>query len=116
MPHAHTGHGGGEGRRAGRGDALGIHMAHRRRLRCRPALRPLHTARSISTTAALAAAAESSHLHVHLHLHAAVAVPPLPLMPARSPAARRLTAAEQRLPLLGLGSELGVGFRAGGVR
>eukprot|EP00964_Phaeocystis_antarctica_P140656 scaffold105526_cov108-Phaeocystis_antarctica.AAC.1 len=37
-------------------------------------------------------------------------------MPARSPAARRLTAAEQRLPLLGLGSELGVGFRAGGVR
>ena len=57
---------------------------------------------------------ESAHLH--LHLHAAVAVAPLPLMPARSPAARRLTATEQRLPLSGLGSELGVGFRAGGVR
>ena len=35
-------------------------------------------------------------------------------VPAHSPAARRLTAAEQRLLLLGLGSELGVGFRAGG--
>ena len=43
----------GKGRRAGgRGDALGNLEAHRRRSRCRPALRPLHTARSISTTAA----------------------------------------------------------------
>ena len=44
---------GGKGRRAGgRGDALGNLETHRRRSRCRPALRPLHTARSIRTTAA----------------------------------------------------------------
>ena len=48
------------------------------------------------------------------HLHALVAVPPLPRVPARAPAARRLAVADQCLLLLGLGSELGVGFRAGG--
>jgi hypothetical protein len=48
------------------------------------------------------------------HLHAVVAVPPLPRVPARAPAARRLAIADQRLLLLGLGSELGAGFRAGG--
>ena len=35
-------------------------------------------------------------------------------MPARAPAARRLAIADQCLLLLGLGSELGAGFRAGG--
>ena len=55
---------------------------------------------------------ESAHLH--LHLHAVVAVPPLPHVPARSPDAHRLIAADQCLLLLGLGSELGGGFRAGG--
>ena len=48
------------------------------------------------------------------HLQAVVAVPPLPRAPARAPAARRLTIADQCLLLLGPGSELGVGFRAGG--
>ena len=48
------------------------------------------------------------------HLHALVAVPPLPRVPARAPAARRLAIAEQCLLLSGLGSELGAGFRAGG--
>ena len=48
------------------------------------------------------------------HLQAVVAVPPLPRVPARAPAARRLTIADQCLLLLGLGSELGVGFWAGG--
>ena len=48
------------------------------------------------------------------HLHAVVAVPPLPRVPARAPAARRLAIADQRLLLLGLDSELGAGFRAGG--
>ena len=48
------------------------------------------------------------------HLQAVVAVPPLPRAPARAPAARRLTTADQCLLPLGLGSELGVGFRAGG--
>lgn len=41
-------------------------------------------------------------------------MPPLPRVPARAPAARRLTIADQCLLLLGLGSELGVGFWAGG--
>ena len=48
------------------------------------------------------------------HLHALVAVPPLPCVPARAPAARRLAIAGQCLLQLGLGSELGAGFRAGG--
>ena len=48
------------------------------------------------------------------HLHALVAVPPLPRVPARAPAGRRLAIAEQCLLLSGLGSELGAGFRAGG--
>ena len=48
------------------------------------------------------------------HLHALVAVPPLPRVPARAPTARRLAIAGQCLLLLGLGSELGAGFRAGG--
>ena len=48
------------------------------------------------------------------HLHALVAVPPLPRVPARAPAARRLAIAGQCLLQLGLGSELGAGFRAGG--
>ena len=48
------------------------------------------------------------------HLHALVAVPPLPRVPARAPAVRRLAIAEQCLLLSGLGSELGAGFRAGG--
>ena len=48
------------------------------------------------------------------HLHALVAVPPLPRVPARAPAARRLAIAEQCLLLSGLGSEPGAGFRAGG--
>jgi hypothetical protein len=104
------------GKRRARGGVmpLGILKAHRYRSHCRPDLRPLHTARSFSTTVALAAAAASCRLHLHLRLQAAVAVPPLSHVPAHSPAARRLTAAEQRLLLLGLGSELGVGFRAGG--
>ena len=37
--------------------------------------------------------------HLHLRLQAAVTVPPLSHVPAHSPAARRLTAAEQRLCL-----------------
>ena len=41
-------------------------------------------------------------------------MPPLPRVPARAPAARRLAIAEQCLLLSGLGSELGAGFRAGG--
>ena len=50
---AHNRPWGGKGRRVGgRGDALGNLEAHRRRSRCRPALRRLHTARSISATAA----------------------------------------------------------------
>ena len=50
---AHNRTWGAKGRRAGgRGDALGNLETHRRRSRCRPALRPLHTARSIRTTAA----------------------------------------------------------------
>ena len=50
---AHNRPWGGKCRRAGgRGDALGNLEAHRRRSRCRQALRPLHTARSISATAA----------------------------------------------------------------
>ena len=48
------------------------------------------------------------------HLHALVAVPPLPRVPARAPAARRLAIAGQCLLQLGLGSELGAGIRAGG--
>lgn len=87
---------GGEGRRA---RPLGILKAHRRRSHCRQDLRPLHTARSFSTTVALAAAAASCRLHLHLRLQAAVTVPPLSHVPAHSPAARRLTAAEQRLCL-----------------
>ena len=62
--------------------------------------------------------AKSSHIQLQLHLtysvQAVVAVPPLPRVPARAPAARRLTIADQCLLLLGLGSELGVGFWAGG--
>jgi hypothetical protein len=65
---------GGEGRRA---RPLGILKAHRRRSHCRQDLRPLHTARSFSTTVALAAAAASCRLHLHLRLQAAVTVPPL---------------------------------------
>ena len=67
------------------------------------ARRPLTACQELSPTAAATP-----------HLHAVVAVPPLPRVPARAPAARRLAIADQCLLLLGLGSELGVGFRAGG--
>ena len=67
------------------------------------ARRPLTACQELSPTAAATP-----------HLHAVVAVPPLPRVPARAPAARRLAIADQCLLLLELGSELGVGFRAGG--
>jgi len=106
----------GKGRRAGgRGDALGNLEAHRRRSRCRPAPRPLHTARSISTTAARCLPRAPTYIYSYTsptgHRRRAAAVP---RAPARAPAARCLTIADQCLLLLGPGSELGVGFRAGG--
>ena len=64
---AYTGHG------AARAGARGpsVFKAHRRRSHCRQDLRPLHTARSFSTTVALAAASTSTSAQ------AAVTVPPL---------------------------------------
>ena len=105
----------GKGRRAGgRGDALGNLEAHRRRSRCRPALRPLHTARSISTTAARCLPRASTY-------SCSCTSPTRPRRRAAaascactSARARRLAIADKRLLLLGLGSELGAGFRAGG--
>ena len=111
---AHNRPWGAKGRRAGRrGDALGNLETHRRRSRCQPALRPLHTARSIRTTAARCLP------RVELP-HTATATPHLQAVGRAAAAscartsARRLTVADQCLPLLGLGSELGVGFWAGG--
>ena len=105
---AHNRPWGAKGRRAGgRGDALGNLETHRRRSRC-----TLHVP---SERRPLAACQELPHTATATpHLQAVVAVPPLPRVPARAPAARRLTIADQCLLLLGLGSELGVGFWAGG--
>ena len=112
---AHNRPWGGKGRRAGgRGDAFGNLAAHRRHSRCRPALRRLHTARSIARRPLTACQELPPTAAATPHLHALVAVPPLPRVPARAPAARRLAIAEQCLLLSGLGSELGAGFRAGG--
>ena len=110
---AHNRPWGAKGRRAGgRGDALGNLETHRRRSRCRPALRPLHTARSIRTTAARCLPRAPTYSYSYTsptgrRRRAAAA------SCART-SARRLTVADQCLPLLGLGSELGVGFWAGG--
>ena len=98
---------GGEGRRA---RPLGILKAHRRRSHCRQDLRPLHTARSFSTTVALAAASTST----------SASRPPSPcrrcLICARTFARRAPSHSRRTAPvlMLGFGSELGVGFRAGG--
>ena len=84
---------------------------------CRPDLRPLHCGFHQHVGRARCHCRErppTESAHLHLHLHPVVAVPPLPHVPARSPDARRLIAADQCLLLLGLGSELGGGFRAGG--
>jgi hypothetical protein len=98
---------GGEGRRA---RPLGILKAHRRRSHCRQDLRPLHTARSFSTTVALAAASTPPRPPPGRR-HRAAAVSCARTFARRAPSHSRRTAP---VLMLGFGSELGVGFRAGG--
>ena len=107
---------GGKGRRAGgRGDALGNLETHRGAARAADQLFGRCTLHVPSERWPLAACQELPHTATATPpLQAVVAVPPLPRVPARAPAARRLTIADQCLLLLGLGSELGVGFWAGG--
>ena len=118
VPHARlhiTGHG---GRKAGARAAAVMPSATLRRTGAARAADQLFgrcTLHVPSERRPLAACQELPHTATATpHLQAVVAVPPLPRVPARAPAARRLTIADQCLLLLGLGSELGVGFWAGG--